>query len=99
MKREEVTSKILADMGFEPTDRDQLRLKDIVFNLQENEYWRFLRLRIDDSKVYEEKEFGMCSTYMVQSHKEYFEVSSDKKTWYPVMYRYVEFNRYCTWAE
>ena len=99
MKRSEVTVDILSKMGWTPTDRNQLRLKDIVFNLQENDDWKYLRCRIDDNKVYEEKEFGMCSTYMVQSHREYFEVSTDKKTWYSVMYRYIEFNRYCVYAD
>ena len=99
MKRSEVTTEILRNMGWNPTDRNDLRLKDIVFNLQENDYWKFLRCRVDDSKVYEEKEFGMCSTYMVKYHREYFEVSADKKNWHSVMYRDIEFNRYCIYAD
>lgn len=98
MKREEVTTKILRDMGFRVT-RDYEKLDDIVFNLQENDYWRFLRLRTDENKTYSEKEYGMCSTYEVFEHPEYFEVSSDKKKWYPVMVRLVEYKRVCVWAE
>ena len=98
MKREEVTPKILRDMGFKPT-KDYEKLDDIVFNLQENEYWKYLRLRTDENNIYSEKEYGMCSTYKIFMKREYFEVSSDKKIWHSVMYRYVEFKRVCVWAE
>ena len=87
MKRSEVTVEILKDMGWKPTHSNLFNLEKIVFNLQNCDYWKYLRCRVDDSKVYEEKEFGMCSTYMVQFHREYFEVSADKKTWRPMMYR------------
>jgi hypothetical protein len=99
MKRSELTTEIMKDRGFKPVNSNNLRLKDIVFNIQENEYWKYLRCRIDKSEVYTTKEFGMCSTYEIRMWREYLEYSTDNVTWFPVAYRYIEFNRYCTYAD
>ena len=86
-------------MGWRPTHSNLYNLEKIVFNLQDTDCWKYLRCRVDDSKVYEEKEFGMCSTYMIRYKYEYFEVSRDNKTWEPVMVRNVEVGKNCLWAE
>ena len=99
MKRGELTVKIMEDKGWQPTDRNELRLKDIVFNIQNNEEWKHLRCRIDSNETYSETEFGMCSTYEVYLHKEFLEVSSDNVEWFPVAFRFVEFNRRCKYAD
>ena len=99
MKRSELTVKAMEDRCFYPTDSNQLRLKDIVFNIQENPEWRYLRCTTDEDHIYSDTEFGMCSTYEVYYHKEYLEVSIDGKKWFPVAFRYVEFNRRCTYAD
>ena len=99
MKRSELTVAIMRDRGFKPVDPNNLRLKDIVFNIQENlKYWKFLRLtRTDD--IYTDTEFGMCSTYEIRMKKEYLEVSQDGKKWDKVAYRYVEVGRICLYAD
>ena len=56
MKRSEVTVEILRDMGWRPTHSNLFNLEKIVFNLQDLDYWKYLRCRVDDSKTYEEKE-------------------------------------------
>ena len=99
MKRSELTVKAMEERRFYATNPNELRLKDIVFNIQENESWKYLRCRTDERETYSEKEFGMCSTYEVYFHKEYLEYSTDNKTWHPVAFRYVEFNRRCTYAD
>lgn len=99
MKRSEVTVEILKNMGWRPTHSNLFNLEKIVFNLQDLDYWKYLRCRVDDSKIYEEKEFGMCSTYVVAYKYEYFEVSENGKTWRPIMVRDIEVGRRCTWAE
>lgn len=98
MKRSELTVDIMEDRGFRPVNANDLRLKDIVFNIQNSEYWKFLRLT-KDNDTYTEKEFCMCSTYEVYMKKEYLEVSEDKKTWYKVAYRFVEVHRRCVYAD
>lgn len=99
MKRNEVTVKILTDMGWKPTHSNLFNLDKIVFNLQNLNYWKYLRCRVDDSKIYEEKEFGMCSTYMVRYKHEYFEVSRDNKTWQSIMVRNVKVDSRCIYAD
>ena len=99
MKRSELTVEIMKDRGWEPTDRNQLRLKDIVYNIQNNEYWKYLRCTTDKDHVYTGKEFGMCSTYEIYKHEEFLEVSTDKKTWHKIASRLVEFNRRCLYAD
>lgn len=96
MKRSELTIKAMEDRGFKACP--DFRLKDIVFNIQENEYWKYLRMTTDDG-YYVGTEFGMCSTYEVRSKKEYLEVSQDNKKWYRVAYRYVEVSRRCLYAD
>ena len=98
MKRSELTVSIMNDRGFRPVDSSELDIKDIVFNIRNNEYWKYLRLTTD-SGVYTETEYNMCSTYEVYLRKEYLEVSEDKKTWYKVAFRFVEFNRRCLYAD
>ena len=98
MKRSELTVKILEDRCFYPTNPNDLRLKDIVFNIQENEHWRYLRCTTSP-EVYTDIEHGMCSTYKIYLHKEYLEVSDDGVKWYAVAFRYVEFNRSCIYAD
>ena len=99
MKRSELTTAIMRDRGFYPVDSDNYRLKDIVFNIQENEYWKYLRCRVDKSSRYSHTLYQMCATYEVYTHKEYLEYSSDKITWYPVAYRFVEYGRRCVYAD
>jgi len=99
MKRSELTTAIMNDRGWIPTDPNQLRLKDIVFNIKECDLWKFLRCTVDESQVYEGMEFNMCSTYKTFKHKEYLEVSSDNKKWFKVAYRFKIFNRVCVYAD
>ena len=99
MKRSELTVAIMKDRGWIPTDPNQLRLKDIVFNIQECEEWRHLRCTTDTSEVYSDMEYNMCSTYKVLMHKEYLEVSTDNKKWFKIAYRFVVFNKVCTYAD
>lgn len=96
MKRSELTVQAMKDRGFEPCK--DYRLKDVVFNIQENEYWKYLQMSTTE-EVYVETEYGMCSTYEVRLKREYLEVSADKKTWYPVAYRYKEVSRTCLYAD
>ena len=98
MKRSELTVDIMKDRGWYPINPNDLRLKDIVFNIQEN-VWPYLRCTMNEHEVYSGREYNMCSTYDVLSHKEYLEVSTDNKQWYKVAYRMVEFSRRCTYAD
>lgn len=97
LTRGELTVAIMKDRGWIPTDPNQLRLKDIVFNIKK--LWTYLRCTTDESEVYEGTEYTMCSTYKTYSHKEYLECSMDNKTWYKVAYRYVVFNTRCVYAD
>lgn len=98
MNRSELTVKYLENEAWYPTDRNELRLKDIVYNIQAGT-WKHLRTRLDESEVYESDEFTICAHYAVYSHKEYLETSEDGKTWYKVAYRYVPFNKHCIYAD
>lgn len=97
MKRSELTVEIMKNRGWYPTNPNELRLKDIVFNIQE--CWKYLRCTTDKDHVYSDTEFGMCSTYEVYSHKEYLEVSMDNENWFKVAFRYVVFNKRCVYAD
>lgn len=99
MKRSEVTVKEMEERGFYPVDPNDMRMKDIVFNIQKNKYWEKFRLTSNDDR-YEFYDYGMCSTYKVFKKKEYLEVySSYTKKWYKVAYRYVEIGRTCVYAD
>lgn len=99
MKRNEITVQAMENRGFMPTDANELRLKDIVYNIQKNEYWEKFRLAQEDGR-YEFYDYGMCSTYKVFKKKEYLEVySSYTKEWYKVAYRFVEVGRTCVYAD
>ena len=98
MKRSELTVKAMRDMGWIAVN-DEPNIKDIVFNIQENEYWRYLKCEKDMSERYVTKEFGMCSTYEVKFVYEYLSVSADKVKWFKVAKRPVEISRYCTYAD
>lgn len=96
MTRGELTVPIMREMGWRPTNPNDLRLKDIVFNIKK--CWKYLRC-VTGSEVYTSDEFGMCSTYRVYSHREDLEVSMDNKRWYKVAYRLVEYARQCKYAD
>lgn len=99
MKRSELTVKAMEERGFIPTDSNDLRLKDIVFNIQENEYWVKLRMT-DSGETYSDTEYTMCSTYKVYYKKEYLEVlDAFSKKWYKVAYRWVKTCKKCIYAD
>lgn len=101
MKRSELTSKTMADMGWRATDRNNLPMKDIVHNIQsknEDGSW-FWKLRTVKSRPFTKDEFGMCSTYEVKYVREYLEVSDNGKKWYDVAERDVEVGRRCIYAD
>ena len=102
MKRSELTSKAMADMGWRAMDRNNLPMKDIVFNIQsknEDGSW-FWKLRTSKSRPFTKDEFGMCSTYEVKYVREYLEVmDSYSKKWYDIAERDVEIGRKCVYAD
>lgn len=99
MKRSELTIKAMEERGFIPTDRDDLRIKDIVFNIQENEYWVKLRMT-DSGETCSKDQYGMCSTYRVYYKKEYLEVfDASANHWRRIAYRWVETWRKCIYAD
>ena len=97
MKRSELTVREMENRGWCPTNPNELRLKDIVYNIQT--CWTYLRCTTEEGSVYESTRYDMCATYRVYSHKEYLEVSMDNKTWYKVAFRYVPFNERCIYAD
>ena len=98
MKRSELTTQIMKDRKWEALNPDEFNLEDIVFNVKENEDWKYLRC-VQSDGTYSEEEYGMCSTYRVYYKKEYFEVSPDKVTWFRLAERPIEVNRVCIYAD
>lgn len=101
MKRTELTSQAMKDMGWKPLDPNDLRIKDIVFNIQarnDDGSW-FWKLRCVDGRKFTRTEFGMCSTYDVTYKKEYLEVSADGTSWNAVAERDVRVGSRCVYAD
>ena len=96
MKRSELTVAIMKDRGWMPCNANDLRLKDIVFNIQE--CWKYLRCT-KSTGTYTENEYNMCSTYRVRYAIEYLEVSMDNINWFKVAERPVEVGRTCIYAD
>lgn len=100
MKRSELTVAIMNDRGFYPINPNDMRMKDIVYNIQTNKYWEKFRMTEDTEHRWESYEYGMCSTYKVRKKKEFLEVfSSYTNEWYKVAYRFVEVCRTCVYAD
>lgn len=102
MKRTELTAKAMKDMGWTPIDANDLRIKDIVFNIQQKneDGTYFWKLRcVDGDKRTSRMSYGMCSTYEVYYKNEYLEVSVDGKDWHKVAERFNETNRVCRYAD
>ena len=102
MKRQELTTKAMEDMGWSSVNPGDLAIKDIVFNIQEKNddgtyFWKLRCVYADG--FYDTTEFGMCSTYKVRNKKEYLEVSVDGKHWNAVASRYIEVARTCVYAD
>ena len=101
MKRSELTVDAMKNMGWRATDRNELPIKDIVYNIQqknEDGSW-FWKLRTHKSRTFTKDDWGMCSTYRVTYVREYLEVSGDGKKWYDVAERDVEIGRRCIYAD
>lgn len=102
MKRQELTTKAMQDMGWKATNPDELGIKDIVFNIQEknDDGTYFWKLRCtDEDTTYTTTEFGMCATYRIFYKKENLEVSVDGTKWNTVASRYVAMGRTCIYAD
>ena len=101
MKRSELTSKAMVDMGWRATD-ECLPIKDIVFNIQsknDDGTW-FWKLRTTKSRPFTKDRFEMCATYEVKYVREYLEVlDAYGKKWHDIAERDIEIGRKCVYAD